>query len=337
MNRRTFLRAASLSPVALRMMAAKSGASSEGKLGVATTSYMTVAKPTDTLQFLEHCHSLGAAGIQSAINADIPKLRSRAEELGLYIEAMVSMPAPNDSGQFEAELQKARDVGAVALRSRCLGTRRYETFTSLDQWREHVSQSHKSIELARPILDKFKIPLGIENHKDWTVNELVPLMKQYCTEYLGVCLDFGNNISLLDDPMSTIEALAPYAKCAHLKDMAVESSDNGFLLSEVLLGNGYLDLPRAISIVRRARPDIRFSLEMITRDPLKVPCLEDKYWVTFPERSGLTLARALRFVQQHQPFGALPRISQLPHEQQLRLEDENVTACLKYAHANLGL
>jgi sugar phosphate isomerase/epimerase len=332
MNRRDLLRTAS---AAVPLLAKKP--ESAQKMGIATTSYMMVWRPQDTFEFLEHCHSLGAAGIQSAIKGDIPTLRSRAEELEMFVEAMVPMPKGDDTSQFEQALKDAREVKAVALRSACLGTRRYETFKTLDDWKQHVADSVKSIEAALPLLDKYKIPLGLENHKDWTADELVALMKKYGTDYFGVCLDFGNNVSLLDDPMTVIERLAPYAVCTHLKDMGVEGSDDGFLLSEVLLGTGFIDLPRAISLVRRGRPDARFSLEMITRDPLKVPCLDDGYWASFPDRSGLYLARTLRFVQQHQSFSPLPHVSQLPHDKQRQLEDQNVIACLKYAHENLGV
>jgi 3-oxoisoapionate decarboxylase len=255
----------------------------------------------------------------------------------MYVEAMVPMPKGADTAAFEKALRNAADVGAVALRTDCLGSRRYEAFTSLSDWQDHVKQSRQSIEAVRPLLDKYKIPLGIENHKDWTADALVDLMKQYGTEYLGACLDFGNNISLLDDPVDVIEKLAPYTVSTHLKDMAVASYEDGFLLSEVLLGSGYLDLSRAISVVRSARPKTRFSLEMISRDPLKVPCLTDKYWTTFPDRNGLYLARTLRFVQQHQNKEPLPQVKQLSHEEQLRNEEANVVACLKYANEKLSL
>ncbi len=336
MNRRDFLRTATLDSLALPLMA-QSTKCPPGKLGIATTSYMMAWRPKDTYEFLEHCHALGAEGIQSAINGDLPKIRARAEALGMYIEAMVPMPKGDDTTAFEQSLKDAQAVGAVALRSACLGTRRYETFNSYEDWTQHVAESHKSIEAAMPVLDRYKIPLGLENHKDWTADELVWLMKRYGTEYFGVCLDFGNNISLLDDSMDTIEKLAPYTVCTHLKDMAVDASDEGFLLSEVLLGNGYLDLPRAISMVKQIRPDMRFSLEMITRDPLRVPCLEDRYWATFRDRNGLCLARTLRFVAQHQSASALPHVSQLAHEQWINTEDTNVAACLKYARENLGV
>jgi hypothetical protein len=77
---------------------------------------------------------------------------------------------------------------------------------------------------------------------------------------------------------------------------------------------------------------------MITRDPLKVPCLTDAYWATFPERNGLYLARALRMVHEHETRGrALPIVTGLEREAQLRLEEDNVKKSLTYARERLGL
>jgi sugar phosphate isomerase/epimerase len=319
----------------------------KSKLAIAATSYLGVWRPKDTYEFLEHCHALGAAGIQAGVHGDIAgeatsraeisRIRHRAEQLGMFIEAMVPMPRGSDTAAFEQALKDAREVGAIALRSACLGSRRYETFASFEAWQQHLKESHQSIAAALPLLEKYQIPLGLENHKDWTADEMAALMKQYSNEYLGVCLDFGNNISLLDDPMDVIEKLAPFTVTTHLKDMAIDSDTDGFLLSEVVLGDGYLDLPRAIRFVQQARPKTPFSLEMITRDPLKVPCLGDKYWVSFADRNGLYLARTLRFVASHKPARPLPHISQLSHDEQLEVENRNVMACLRYSREKLEL
>ena len=118
--------------------------------------------------------------------------------------------------------------------------------------------------------------------------------------------------------------------------MALEEYRDGFLLSEVPLGTGILDLPRVIATLRAARPDIRFNLEMITRDPLKVPCLTEGYWTTFPELSGKHVARAFSLVRGHPPAQPLPRISQKPIEEQLRAEDENIRRCFAFAREKLG-
>jgi sugar phosphate isomerase/epimerase len=255
----------------------------------------------------------------------------------MYVEGMIALPHGGDTSVFEHGVQNAKAVGAVALRSACLGTRRYETFSSLAAWQNFVAQSHSSLEALLPILDKYKIPLGLENHKDWTVDEMVALMKKYSSEYLGVCLDFGNNISLLDDPMEVVERLAPYTVSTHLKNMGVEPYTEGFLLSEVVLDKGFLDLPRMIAMVQQARPKTRLSLEMITRDPLQVPCLTDKYWATFPDRNGRYLAQTLRLVRKEQSSQPLPRVAQLSHDSQLRLEEENVMSCMRYARENLHI
>ena len=59
------------------------------------------------------------------------------------------------------------------------------------------------------------------------------------------------------------------------------------------LGEGILDMRAIVDTIRRAKPDVHFSLEMITRDPLQVPCLTEKYWSTFQEVPGVDLARTL--------------------------------------------
>jgi hypothetical protein len=162
-------------------------------------------------------------------------------------------------------------------------------------------------------------------------------MKSHPSEYLGVCLDFGNNIALLDDPINVTEMLAPFTIATHVKDMGVEWFNDGFLLSEMVLGQGFLDLPRMISLIRQSRPTTRFSLEMITRDPLQVPCLTDKYWVAFPDRNGVFLARTMQLVQRYKSTTPLPRISGLSPEAQLQAEQENVRASMQYAKSKLGL
>jgi 3-oxoisoapionate decarboxylase len=254
----------------------------------------------------------------------------------MYIEAMGSLPKNGDASEFERALQNAQAVGAICVRAANLSGRRYETFSSLTDWQDFLKQSDRSIEAAIPLLQKYRIPLALENHKDRTVDELVTLLKRYDNEYVGACVDFGNNISLLDDPMEVVEQLAPYAVSMHVKDMGVSFYEDGFLLSEVVLGEGFLDLPRMISAVHKARPKTRLSLEMITRDPLKVPCLTDKYWATFPNRNGQYLARTLKLVQAKTNHSkALERVSQLDHEGQVRAEEENVQACLRYARQKL--
>jgi len=310
-------------------------------MGVVQYSFSASPHTRSAYEFLEYCHGLGAAGIQIALDSEEPAyletLKRRAAELDMYLEVIVNLPQKDDATGFEQQVVSARQAGAVCLRSACLNGRRYETFTSLDDWKSFVALSYQRIALAVPILEKYRLPLGLENHKDWTADEMVGLLEHHSSEFLGACLDTGNNISLLDVPMEVVEKLAPFAVTTHFKNMAVKDAPDGFLLSEVLLNQGVLDLTKVVKTIRTSRPHIRFNLEMITRDPLRVPCLTDQYWVTFPDRDGLYLARTLRFVHDHPPSEPLPHVSGMDQGTRQRQEEENVKQSLAFARDSLGL
>jgi len=310
-------------------------------MGIVAYSLMSDPRSKSALQMLEWCHALGAGGVQvgldSLAESDTARLRERAEALNMYLEVITDLPKVNDTGEFEQVVGAAKRAGAVAIRTACLSGRRYETFSTLEEWNRFVEEARVRIRLAAPIVEKHKIPLGIENHKDWTADDFAKLLKDCSSEHVGACLDFGNNISLLDDAQELVDAIAPYAVTTHVKDMAVEEYDDGFLLSEVPLGEGKLDLARIVETVRKARPRAKFSLEMITRDPLKIPCLTEKYWVAFPERNGKFLAQTLAWVHAHRSAQPLPRVTVLETPARLKLEEENVKKCLAFARDKLGL
>jgi sugar phosphate isomerase/epimerase len=287
--------------------------------------------------------SLGMAGAHGGM-PDVSfewarRARETKERFGAYLEIQTFLPrAGEDISVFEHAVQVAREAGASSLRVVCLLGRRYEMFESREGWREAVEGFHRQIALALPIVEKHRMRLGLENHKDWRVDEQVALLRQYSSEYLGVTLDTGNNLSILDDPEETVEKLAPWTFNTHFKDMAVEEIDDGFMMSEVPLGEGILDLPRMVRAIRAARSDVHFSLEMITRDPLRVPCLTDKYWSSFgDEIPALDLARFLRRMRGSRPGAPLPRISGLSEQQRYALEVELVDRSIAYANATLGL
>ncbi|HVW83559.1 MAG TPA: TIM barrel protein [Bryobacteraceae bacterium] len=340
MTRRTLLSAGATAAAAAALDRRLFAAPPKTSMGIATTSWMTYARHTEPLALLDRCRDLGAGGVQMQLPSDpamLKKIRARAEELGLYVEAMAPFPKSNDTSAFEASLKGAKEAGAVAVRTRTDGGRRYEKWNSLNDWKAFYEESVAAVKKIGPIADRLRMPVGMENHKDWTIDEQVRLLKQYGSEYFGSLVDCGNNIALLDSPDAVME-LVPYAKMCHVKDMGVEGYDKGFLLSEVPLGEGFLDVRKIVDGIRKANPKAKFSLEMITRDPLRVPCLTDKYWITFPDRNGLYLARTLAMVEkvsaQSQP---LPVYSNLSKDAQMRAEDENIKSCLHYAREKLAM
>ncbi len=294
---------------------------------------------TEPLRFLEYCHSLGAGGIQVPIGRQEEEyaldLRRRAERYGMFVEGSASLPRDRaDLERFEAEIATAQAAGATVIRvvlpSRGSG-RRYEAYGSAAEFREARVAGRRMLELAEPVVARHRIRLAIENHKDERVPERLETLRHISSEFIGVCVDTGNSIALLEDPMAVVEAYAPWAFSAHLKDMAVQEYEDGFLLAEVPLGEGFLDLPKMVQVLQKHHPEVRFSLEMMTRDPLKVPCLTDRYWAAMGDIPGRDLARTLKMVKACACRDSLPAISPLPPEEQLAVEDANVRKCLACA------
>jgi sugar phosphate isomerase/epimerase len=323
-----------------------------GSLGLVIHSFMVrtaadrdrpkAERFSDPIRFLEHARSLGARGVQVGLGirdeAGARALRDRAEAASMYLEGIIALPRDEaDRDRFEAEVRTAALAGVTVVRTVMLSGRRYETFSTVDAFRRFAVSSSHSLELAAPVVARNGVLLAVENHKDWRADELLAILKRVGNDHVGVCLDTGNSVALLEDPMDVIEALVPRAFTTHFKDMSLDEYREGFLLSEVPLGTGVLDLPRAVRILQSSRPEIRFNIEMITRDPLRVPCLTPNYWTTFPDLPGRHLARMLSFARDHRPSHPLARISHLPRTEQLRAEDENAGSCLAYARDRLGL
>jgi 3-oxoisoapionate decarboxylase len=324
-------------------------AETKKRLGIVIHSYsIRLAHPPkdagpsldDPFTFLEHCAKVGGGGIQTSLGARgmeyQAKLRAKAEQLGLYIEGSVALPKNEDDvKRFESELRAAKECGASVVRTVALSGRRYEKFEAKEAFDDFAKQAWQMLRLAEPVVHKLDLGLAVENHKDWRIDELVGLLKKLDSKHVGVCLDTGNSIALLEQPLDVVKAYAPWTITTHLKDMAVAECDDGFLLAEVPLGEGFLDMKEIVAIVEKARPEVRWNLEMITRDPLRVPCLTPKYWATMDAVGGRSLAEMLALVRRKKPADALPLMSKRNIAEQIEVEEANVRKCLQYARDKL--
>lgn len=294
-------------------------------------------KFTDAPTFYDYARSLGAEGVQTSVasldEAQARAFRDHVTATAGYYEGDLKLPQ-DESGlpAFEREVILTRAAGATVSRAVLTGGRRYEVFQTLAQFRDFRAQASKRLAIAEPVLRKHQLKLALENHKDLTTDELLGLMREFNSEWLGVLVDTGNNIALLEEPHAVVDALAPFALSVHLKDMAVQPDADGFLLSEIPCGQGFLDLPRILTTLRKANPAIVFHLEMATRDPLKIPCLTPAYFTTFPQREATHLSAALDLVKSHPLKTPPPRVSGKPREEILRDEETNNRSSLAWLH-----
>ncbi len=295
----------------------------------------------DPLTFLKHCHSLGAGGMQANLgameSAAVRRLREFSEQHDLFIDAIIRPPKDRaDISRFEAEVSTAKAVNVQAARTTIIPGRRYERFKTLAEFREFEVLGREMLERAAPVVEKHRVRLAVENHKDQRIDERVSLFKHLDSEFIGACVDTGNSFALLDGAYEPLEALAPYAFTVHLKDQALQAYEAGFLLGDIPLGQGSFDLKRMVNIIKKAKPNVRFALELITRDPLRVPCLTDQFYATMPSLAATDLALAIRFVREN-TTQKLQQVSRLPAAKQVELEDANVLASIQYAATALGI
>ena len=336
---------AAASVPAFAATAAKSGQKSE--LGTSKTALGHYLRDLgaksggkiDPVQVVDYVHGLGGGGVQFTLplDADLKKLRARLEKNNMFLQGDLDLLTRhmNDLPAFEQALKNYKALGADCVRVVCFVGRRYETFSSLQQYKDWHSSAIASLDACLPVAERVGISLAMENHKDRAIDEEVEILQKYSSQHLGATVDFGNNIAMCDDPMDVVTKLAPYAKSTHMKNMAVQNYPDGFLLSEVVFEDGFMDIPAMWAVLKKANPAIKPVHEMITRDPLKVAVLTDKYWATWPDRSGKFLADTIRLVNANQSKKPLPIVSTLSPEAQLAAEESNNRKCFDWAKTAL--
>ncbi len=175
----------------------------------------------------------------------------------------VSRPLPNSSG------------------------RRYDSFTSVQQFDEWLERSNAIIMKCLPIAEKYKIAIALENHKDRKVEQHVAFLKKASERIFGLADRSRQQHGLHGGGDRHGDEARPYVKATSLKDMGVAPYDQGFLLSEVLFGTGINDQVKLFALMRKHNPKVNPTTELITRDPLKIPVLTEDYYRSFPEKKAI--------------------------------------------------
>jgi sugar phosphate isomerase/epimerase len=106
--------------------------------------------------------------------------------------------------------------------------------------------------------------MAIENHIDFTSDEIVEILSNVDSPYLRVNLDTGNSIRMFEDSVEAARKLAPYAAATHIKDLGVgKGSPREFAFwPSVPLGRGIIDIAAIVSILKEARYRGLFCVEI---------------------------------------------------------------------------
>jgi sugar phosphate isomerase/epimerase len=372
MGRRTFLRQTAL--VSTTALAAHSldataastarpvdAASGEGiRLGFDT--YSIRALGWKDIQYLDYAASLHLDNVQlSSLNdyesldpAHLKKVRDYAERLGITIDAGTGCicPLSKSWGKHtgtgpEAVLEGLKVAKAVGARvMRCvqgsLADRRNDQ-TPLEACMEETIRVFRAV--RSQALD-LGVKIALENHAgDMQAREVLTIIQESGPEFVGSCLDTGNPIWVMENPLVTMEVLGPHVLTTHVRDTAVFDHPRGAAGQWVALGDGNVDLRQIVSLHQQLCPKAAMNLEIITgRPPDVLPYREQSFWKYFPKTLASEFVRFVELARTGRPFmGAMvvedvaghrtPEIEAALHQQQ-RVDLER---SLEYAKKELGV
>lgn len=97
---------------------------------------------------------------------------------------------------------------------------------------------------AVKVAEDFGVKMAVENHIDYTSDECVELLERVGSPNLGLNLDTGNFLRLLDDPVEGTRKLAEHVLATHIKDLKPVKGLNArewYFFSSTPVGDGLVD------------------------------------------------------------------------------------------------
>jgi sugar phosphate isomerase/epimerase len=148
------------------------------------------------------------------------------------------------------------------------------------------------------------VKIAIENHSgDTQAREVRIMIEESGKDFVASCLDTGNPMWVVEDPMVSLEVLAPYVVTTHIRDSAVYETPRGAAAQWVALGDGTIDFHKFVARYRELCPHASMQLEVITgRPPRTLPYLDPGFWKEFPKADASEFARFVALAKSGHPF-----------------------------------
>jgi sugar phosphate isomerase/epimerase len=291
----------------------------------------------------------GLGDYESLEPAHLAKVKDHAARVGVAIDAGIGCICPLSSGWNSRDgnptdyllkgLRVAKAVGAHSMRC-YLGANADRP--NLGRCMEATIQALRSV--RSQALD-LGIRIAIENHSgDMQAREVKTLIEEAGKDFVGSCLDSGNPMWVVEDPLVTLETLAPYVVTTHIRDSAVCEHPRGAAAQWVALGDGSVNFHRFVEVYRKLCPHAAMQLEIITgRPPTVLPYLEPDFWKALRDTPASEFARFVELAKSGHPYLG-PMVIGGPGEQspviKAALQEQQRTdleRSLEYAQKVLGV
>jgi sugar phosphate isomerase/epimerase len=268
---------------------------------------------------LDYCAKLGAKVVHFSElqylgpldDANLRQVREHAAKLGVSIEVGTRTCCPT-SKSFDPKLGTPEDQMLRAINAaRLTGSPIVRTFmgTSADRdpIERHMEAMARLLKSLRSRITDLNLKIAIENHAgDMQARELKSLVEMSGKDYVGVCLDAGNPLWAIEDPHLTLETLHPYVLTTHVRDTAVWRVPEGAAVAWVRMGDGNVGISEWVAKLRRLRPELAITHEIIVTNGRVFPYLDPKFWEPYRNDPAWEFSRFLKIAEQGHPRDPLP-------------------------------
>ena len=118
---------------------------------------------------------------------------------------------------------------------------------------------------AVKVAEENNVKLAIENHIDYTTEEMLILMENVDSDYLGINYDTGNVLRMGDHPVESAKILSKYIIATHLKDISpVYGADpkTWNFFASMPLGDGIINIPEVIKTLEEVKYPGFYAVEI---------------------------------------------------------------------------
>lgn len=122
----------------------------------------------------------------------------------------------------------------------------------------------KSLCAQRQMLKDHNVILAIETHFEFTTHELVRFLEHCHAEpgdYLGICLDPMNLLTMLEEPVQATERILPWVVSSHIKDGALLMNSEGLITFPTEIGKGVIKLREIVELIASLPWKVNLSAE----------------------------------------------------------------------------
>jgi 3-oxoisoapionate decarboxylase len=270
------------------------------------------------IALLQHAEKFGLAGVQFDNYSQVtPRFdRTEAAEVrdyaianGLYLEGGMPCPNPHRPGPLalrdgDGDFRRGLRRHLEGLAEVVVGSRAVRCFvggpgdrTRGAPWRQQLADTAAVVRELSPVLRDLELKLAFENHADATIGELIHMIEEVGQDVMGICLDTGNLVITLDEPLEAGRRAAPYTIATQIKDGIVVFDQDGLTFNPRPLGEGMVPLQPVLEEVARFHPDVLLSIEDHGR-LFPIPIFDDEFMATFDRLKPTHLAHVVRLARE---------------------------------------